>query len=114
MENIFTAIGFERFVRPIDLFSDSKGSITMTYNPVQRAASKHVDLADHYARELQELGTITISHVGTQDMIADALTKALDRAAFVRHMHVQAHPSHLTYRCSSIAYHVKIAELCRT
>jgi hypothetical protein len=84
-ETTMTAIGFGRFVGPIDLFSDSKGAIAMTYNPVQRAASKHVDLADHYAREQQERGTITISHVGTKDMRADILTKPLPLVDFARH-----------------------------
>ena len=56
---------------PIDLFSDSKGCIAMTYNSVQRSVSKHVDLTDHYAREQQERGTITITFVSTKDMIAD-------------------------------------------
>ena len=79
------AIGFGLFVGPIDLFSDSKGAIAMTYNPVQRAASKHVDLADHYAREQQERRTITISHVGTKDMRADILTKPLAHNDFARH-----------------------------
>jgi hypothetical protein len=84
-DKIATEAGFGRFVRPIDLFSDSKGAIAMTYNPVQRAASKHVDLADHYAREQQEHGTITISYVSTKDMIADTLTKPLAYADFDRH-----------------------------
>ena len=84
-ETTMVAIGFGRFVGPIDLFSDSKGAIAMTYNPVQRAASKHVDLADHYAREQQERGTITISHVGTKDMRADILTKPLAHNDFARH-----------------------------
>ena len=78
-------IGFGRFVGPIDLFSDSKGAIAMTYNPVQRAASKHVDLADHYVREQRERGTITVSYVGTKDMLADILTKALPHNDFARH-----------------------------
>jgi hypothetical protein len=82
LETLFSSLGLETFVHPIDLFSDSKGSIAMTYNPVQRAASKHVDLADHYARELQELGIITITYVNTKEMIADLLTKALGRPAF--------------------------------
>ena len=76
IEKIFIFLGFPQFVRPIHLFSDSKGSIAMTYN---------VDLADHYARELQELGTITVTHVGTADMTADLLTKALGRPAHERH-----------------------------
>ena len=57
----------------------------MTYNPVNRSASKHVDLADHYAREQVERGTITVSHVGTKQMIADALTKALPAPLFEQH-----------------------------
>ena len=84
-------IGFGRFVGPIDLFSDSMGAIAMTYNPVQRAASKHVDLADHYAREQQERGTITVSYVGTKDMTADILTKALAFNDFKRHAEKLVH-----------------------
>ena len=80
-----TELGFTEFVRPIDLFSDSKGCIAMTYNPVQRTASKHIDLADHFAREMQERGTITISYVDTTNMTADLLTKALPAAGFARH-----------------------------
>ena len=85
LEKLFTFLRFEQFVKPIDLFSDSKGAIAMTYNPVNRAASKHIDLADHYARELVELHTITVTHLGTAEMTADALTKALGRPAFERH-----------------------------
>ena len=57
----------------------------MTYNPVKRSASKHIDLADHYAREQQELGVITITYVSTKDMTADVLTKALQPNDFLRH-----------------------------
>ena len=84
-DKFMTEIGLSRFVRPIDLFSDSKGAIAMTYNPVNRSASKHIDLADHYAREQQELGVITVSYVNTRDMIADLLTKPLGHADFARH-----------------------------
>ena len=82
LEKIALAIQMPLIVQPIDLFSDSKGSIAMAYNPVNRTGSKHIDLADHYAREQQERGTITITHVNTQDMIADILTKPLGRPAF--------------------------------
>ena len=85
IEKVAIEVGMSRYVHPVDLFSDSRGCIAMTYNPVQRAASKHIDLADHYAREQQELGTITISFVGTKDMTADLLTKPLAHADFWRH-----------------------------
>ena len=51
LEKMFDTIGFSTAVRPIDLFSDSQGAIAMTYNPVRRSASKHVDLADHSVKE---------------------------------------------------------------
>ena len=82
---LLAAIGLGHYASPVDLFSDSKGAIAMTYNPVQRAASKHIDLADHYARECQERGIITVSHVKTEDMPADMLTKQLGKSAFLKH-----------------------------
>ena len=84
LDKIFVFLGQVQAVRPIDLFSDSKGAIAMSYNPVNRAASKHVDLADHYAREMVDLGIITISYIDTKKMIADLLTKPLGRAPFER------------------------------
>jgi hypothetical protein len=85
LDSLFTETGFAHLVRPIHLSSDSKGAIAMTYNPVQRAATKHVDLADHYAREAVETGITTVSYISTRDMIADALTKPLGTADFMRH-----------------------------
>jgi hypothetical protein len=76
-------LGFASAVSPIALFSDSTGAIAMAYNPVQHDASKHVDLADHYAREQVARGIITITHVTTNDMIADVLTKALSPCKFL-------------------------------
>ena len=84
-EKFMLELGFAAYVKPITLHSDSQGAIAMTYNPVQRTASKHVDLADHYAREQQERGTITITYVSTHDMIADVLTKPLGTQSFQRH-----------------------------
>ena len=82
LEKIYCHIKFEDAVKPIALFSDSQGAIAMNYNPVQRNTSKHVDLADHYAREQVERGTITINYVPTDKMIADIGTKALAKGPF--------------------------------
>ena len=70
---------------PIHTFSDSKGGIAQTYNPTNRAATKHIDVADHYIREQVERKRITVTHVETQDMDADIFTKPLDRTSFLRH-----------------------------
>ena len=67
---------------PIDMFSDSTGAISLCTNPVGRAKHKHVDLADHYARELFENGIITITFVPTDEMVADIFTKPLAEGKF--------------------------------
>ena len=71
--------------KPADLFSDSTGSISQCYNPTNRAATKHVDVADHYVREQVDRKRITISYVNTKDMTADIFTKPLEKGPFLRH-----------------------------
>ena len=75
-----------RYVKPIEVYSDSQGSIAMAYNPTNRNATKHIALADHFTREQQEEGIINVSYVRTTDMIADALTKPLGNNDFARHL----------------------------
>ena len=84
LHKIFKTLKLEDAVSPINLFNDNKGAIAMNYNPVQHEASKHVALADHYAREQVERGIITVTHVKTEECIADVLTKALGTTKFNR------------------------------
>ena len=76
-------MGIEKEAKPLALFSDSAGAIAMAHNPVQHEASKHIELADHYVREQVERGMITITHVRTVDMLADALNKILPGPHFM-------------------------------
>jgi transposase InsO family protein len=88
LKMLMTELNFPDTVSPIDLFSDSQGATAMCYNPVNRNASKHIDLADHYVREQVERHTITVSYVSTKDMLADALTKSLPKAQFFKLMDI--------------------------
>ena len=72
-------------ITPIDLFSDSQGSIAQCYNPTNRAATKHVDVSDHYIREQVDRKRVTVSYVDTKDMDADIFTKPLEKASFIKH-----------------------------
>ncbi len=83
-DTIMTTMRLTEAVRPIATFSDSNGAICMNYNPVHHEANKHVALADRDAREQVELGYITVTYVSTNDMLADALTKALCEAKFLK------------------------------
>ena len=85
LHNFLGELKMNELIKPIDVYSDSQGAIAMTYNPVHRSTTKHIALADHYVREQQEEGVISVSYVDTTSMIADAFTKPLGEAAFLRH-----------------------------
>jgi hypothetical protein len=50
---------------------------------VQYGRSKHIDPKFHHIRECIEKGELDVDHVGTNDQLADMLTKALGRTKFI-------------------------------
>ena len=86
---LFNALGDQPkahlfFKGSVDLFSDSQGVVAVSANPVLSAATKHVEIADFYVRELVERGLITVTYVKTDYMVADVLTKPLAKVKFYR------------------------------
>ena len=63
----------------IHIFSDSQGSIALTKNPEYHSRTKHIDIQHHFVRDHVRVGNVKFHYVNTQDMVADALTKALAR-----------------------------------
>ena len=61
-------------VDPITLNMDAKSAIALAKNPMHHKRSKHIDIKYHW---LYEDGTIHLEHCGTEDMVADVMTKAL-------------------------------------
>jgi hypothetical protein len=51
---------------------------------VLHSRTKHIEVRYHFLRDNVEKATIVLSHVPTQDQIADIFTKPLDQATFVR------------------------------
>jgi Reverse transcriptase (RNA-dependent DNA polymerase)/gag-polypeptide of LTR copia-type/GAG-pre-integrase domain/Integrase core domain len=58
---------------------DNQSAINVSKNPEHHGRMKHLDLKFHWLRENVEGGMIKPKHVGTNDMIADCLTKPLNR-----------------------------------
>lgn len=76
--SVFFGLGYDMSV-PTILWSDSQGSISLAGNPEHHARTKHIDIQYHFIRQHLAERTISLHFIGTEDMAADGLTKALDR-----------------------------------
>ncbi|GJQ73702.1 hypothetical protein Trydic_g14037 [Trypoxylus dichotomus] len=54
-------------------------ALRLAENPTYHARSKHIDIRHHLVRDVLKSGQLELLHVGTNDMIADVLTKGLPR-----------------------------------
>ncbi|MBW0541438.1 hypothetical protein O181_081153, partial [Austropuccinia psidii MF-1] len=63
--------------KPLQLFGDNQGAISLAKNPQANERSKHFDVIFHWIQEKTEDNTLKVNYVATQKMLADGLTKAL-------------------------------------
>lgn len=68
----------------VKLFSDNTACIAMAKDPIAHAKTKHIEVRYHYIRQLVAYGKLSIEHIGTEEMLADILTKPLAITAFTR------------------------------
>ncbi|KAE9281914.1 hypothetical protein PR003_g27542 [Phytophthora rubi] len=66
------------------LLVDNQGAIALTAKPGKHSKSKHIDNKRHMVRRNVELKLLTTQHIGTEDMVADIMTKALGAVKFAR------------------------------
>ena len=66
------------------LMSDNQAAIVLTSKPGKHHKSKHIDNKYHFVRLLVARDELKIQHVGTNEMIADVMTKGLSRVKFER------------------------------
>ena len=62
---------------PTTVYEDNEGAVKLANNPMASNRTKHIDIKHHYIRELVDAKTVAVVSVGTTDMLADGLTKAL-------------------------------------
>jgi hypothetical protein len=68
----------------IPLLCDSTSAISLEKNLVLHSRTKHIEVRYHFLRDNVEKGIFVLSHVPTQDHLADIFTMPLDQATFVR------------------------------
>jgi hypothetical protein len=81
-------MGFPSYVglnsNNVTIKGDNQGSLALVRNPHLHQRSKHIDIQYHHVRDLEEKGRINVSYIPTVDMVADGMTKPLQRIAFNR------------------------------
>jgi len=65
---------------PTTLFSDNQSAIALTKEQQYHARTKHIDVRFHFIRWIVKEGKLRLIYCPTEEMVADALTKALPTA----------------------------------
>ena len=85
---IFRDLGLSKYVgsdpRLVQMFGDNQGAIALTQNAHLNERSKHVDICYHFIRDLAEKEHLRVDYIPTDEMIADGMTKLLQRIKFER------------------------------
>ncbi|PPQ83602.1 hypothetical protein CVT26_001384 [Gymnopilus dilepis] len=68
---------FDTILDPTTLFSDNQSAIALTKDHQYHARTKHIDIRFHFIRWVVENGQLRLIYCPTDEMVADALTKAL-------------------------------------
>jgi hypothetical protein len=66
----------------IPLLCDNDSAIKIAYNPCEHSRTKHIGIWHHFLRDHATNGDIVISHVGTNEQLANIFTKTLDEKRF--------------------------------
>jgi len=71
---------------PINIKVDNSGCIDVSKNPVEHKRTKHIDIRYHFVRQAITTDKVTLEHCGTNDMVADPMTKELGKTKHDKHV----------------------------
>jgi len=80
LKALFESIGV-KMRKPLAILADNQGAIKLARNQEFHQRTKHIDIQYHFIREKLERKEVTLAFVGTKQMVADGLTKALGGTA---------------------------------
>ena len=66
------------------MLRDNQGSLALVKNPYLHKYLKHINICYYYIRDLAEQGKLQVNYILTTDMVADSITKPLQRVIFKR------------------------------
>jgi hypothetical protein len=82
LKHLLVEVGEMGDLDPILLHEDNQAAITVSKNPQDHNKTKHINIRYHFIREQVQGGMVTVRYIGTQDQLADILTKHLPTPQF--------------------------------
>ncbi|SGY55114.1 BQ5605_C006g03969 [Microbotryum silenes-dioicae] len=70
---------------PAHICTDNEAAAAVARDPVRASGTQHIRLREHFVRDMVNRGEISLSHVGTSNMVADIFTKAIGPKIFSMH-----------------------------
>jgi len=83
LRNLFYELGYTH-PSASPLFIDNRSALSVAKNPEHHGRMKHLDLRFYWLRDEVAKGTISITHIPTDVMTADIMTKALGSVKVLR------------------------------
>jgi hypothetical protein len=78
LRQLLSDIGFEQ-AKPTIIYEDNMACIAMSNGNANHKHSKHIDVRYHFTREQIIMKRLLVIYCKTEEMIADVLTKGLDK-----------------------------------
>ena len=65
------------------ILCDNQSGIRLLDNPMFHDRSKHIDTSYHFIRDMVQRGAVRLHHIGTDEQVANILTKSLGKVKFL-------------------------------
>ncbi|OXA41630.1 Copia protein [Folsomia candida] len=82
LRNILCKLKVLEWNYPFTIFTDSQSAMALANKPELSERTKHISVRWHFIRWLLETNQLKVKHQRTNELVADALTKALPRSPF--------------------------------
>jgi len=66
------------------IHEENQGTIALAKIPVNRRRCKHIDIKYHFIRSIVSEGRVTLMYCSTDNMIADVMTKPVNKLKLKR------------------------------
>ena len=68
----------------VSILCDNTSAIDLSKNPVLHSRSKHIDVRHHFLRDHVNKGDIKMTHIETENNVADIFTKPLHSERYAK------------------------------